>query len=710
MPDGPELDAPETPAPVFAARALKSAIFGTPAPPPGDETLYEIERQEAAIAKPSGTYGQADNVSPTKPQGILLTPGTATSRRKRVSFGNEVAEKKDGLVGCRALALKRLQKSDGSADGVGERTLEEDSSRRAPKKTSLTRTLENAREGKSKPDASKALPDTERNSVKTSPRKTSSSKNMDLEFTEANHEVDGNITIDLNEPQSQSGRYWKSQYQSYHEDAKAEMQLLLRYKYLAKSYAKKKDSEAVDLAEKLKEEQLKVIEKEAQISKLSAQISNPDSEGEDDEDSLELIKEVAKQRALVAQYKAQVEEFRVALEEPDGPRKAEWGEGKLSDGRSSREISRLGNELENVRKLLAAAERKNQKLQEDNTKLAQELLHAELALEKQKEKSDQRQQTHEEQIRKKEEKIETLQQEYKSIKDLAKSDRQSAEHLLDKRHTQIQNLRKDLDSLRSTETAFNKLEKDFQQKTEEHDRIVADLRRQLANSNLQGNQSTDEGLTLPEEDMTPIRRRKSALLNDASPSRESLIPVSVQSISRNNRVSRDELLTGAPRTSQRPLCEIVNSASVDTVPPKTSGPVQFTPLATRFSDMTLDSPALDLPSMEPSFSQDPVRKPNLRTGLPSPRPSRFNIPSSPPQPVTVRPRPSASLLRQRSNNDIGGQQTHLASRRMSSLESSRVRGNLPPDRIAAAQARLEQKKAAKSKAQSKNSEKENVRN
>ncbi|KAH9215744.1 hypothetical protein DL95DRAFT_388368, partial [Leptodontidium sp. 2 PMI_412] len=38
----PDREPPETPAPVFAARALKSAIFGVPARP-DDDTIYEIE-------------------------------------------------------------------------------------------------------------------------------------------------------------------------------------------------------------------------------------------------------------------------------------------------------------------------------------------------------------------------------------------------------------------------------------------------------------------------------------------------------------------------------------------------------------------------------------------------------------------------------------------------------------------------------------------
>jgi hypothetical protein len=93
MSDGDEAaELPETPAPVFAARALKSAIFGAP-DPQEDETFYEGEDESEDITTQDTAQGMSRSMSPTKPQGILLTPGTGTTRRKTVSFGNEVVDK-----------------------------------------------------------------------------------------------------------------------------------------------------------------------------------------------------------------------------------------------------------------------------------------------------------------------------------------------------------------------------------------------------------------------------------------------------------------------------------------------------------------------------------------------------------------------------------------------------------------------------------------
>jgi hypothetical protein len=123
------------------------------------------------------------------------------------------------------------------------------------------------------------------------------------------------MTVDLNEPHSQSGKFWKSNFEQYHEDAKAEMAKLFKYKQLAKSYAKLKDVQSINLEEKLKEEQRKVLSMEDQISKLTAQIATASKDGTGVE-SPELTKELARQTATAIQYRAQVEEFRLALEGP----------------------------------------------------------------------------------------------------------------------------------------------------------------------------------------------------------------------------------------------------------------------------------------------------------------------------------------------------------------------------------------------------------
>ena len=106
-------DAPETPAPLFAIRAFKSALFGTPAAEDEGEEERTLElkdqkdghqlttsdslnpsawnsKETANTRKDDSSTTANGNASPTK--SILLTPGTASNRRKTVSFGDGVVD------------------------------------------------------------------------------------------------------------------------------------------------------------------------------------------------------------------------------------------------------------------------------------------------------------------------------------------------------------------------------------------------------------------------------------------------------------------------------------------------------------------------------------------------------------------------------------------------------------------------------------------
>lgn len=138
----------------------------------------------------------------------------------------------------------------------------------------------------------------------------------DDEWEEADDEdcCTHDITIDLNEPHSQSGKYWKEEFEKYHDEAKIEMEKLLKYKQLAKSYAKQKDAEASDLAVKLKEEQQRVIEMEKQIAEGASRIASKRDDRSDDVNS-ELLSTLTKQTALAVQYRTRVQELEDQLEE-----------------------------------------------------------------------------------------------------------------------------------------------------------------------------------------------------------------------------------------------------------------------------------------------------------------------------------------------------------------------------------------------------------
>ncbi|KAF4337175.1 hypothetical protein FBEOM_8932 [Fusarium beomiforme] len=260
--DTTQIDQPDTPAPVFAARAFKSALFGTPARPTNQPTR--------AKAKDKSDRTDRESRTPPRPQGILLTPGTGTTRRKRVSFGQDV--KKNNNLSKEPETRQRTRLNDA---------------------------LEKASKSVNQKNATQHDQD-----------------DSSDEWEEADDEdyCTHDITVDLNEPHSQSGRYWKEEFEKYHEDAKAEMEKLLKYKQLAKSYAKQKDAEAIELAVKLKEEQQKVIEMERQIAEGASQIASKRVD-RSDEVSSELLSTLTKQTALAVQYRTRVQELEDQLEE-----------------------------------------------------------------------------------------------------------------------------------------------------------------------------------------------------------------------------------------------------------------------------------------------------------------------------------------------------------------------------------------------------------
>lgn len=712
---------------------MKRAFFGTPANL-ADDTIYDIEADDEREEENRGeTLGkdvpapQPGNMSPTKLTGILMTPGTATSRRKTVSFGNDTVDKKNSPE----------EGGEGAKTRISSRRR---ASNRASRKSPLTQKLEDAREGGSSKTApviqqeeSKAQVNVEARGarsvaekfeiVSTKAKKPKKDNQQLLQEMAAesvhqhHHQHQADVTLDLSEPRSQSGKYWKEQFQTYHDDAKAELAALLKYKYLARSYAKEKDDKALDLHQKLKEEQRKVARMEYKISQLSARISTAGFETLDD-DSPELIKELAKQTAHALHYKAQVEEFRKALEENGGsPVKRNSQDGRaitsprheltLLDTQSElrkardelREMSSIRKELDSTQEALSSSTKTIRKLQDENNKLTQELLHSDLRLEKQVEKIEKRRQSAEEQRHRKEEALKTLQRDYDDLKERAKSQRRDAEQLLKGRHEQVIGLKKEIASLRGAGSTVKDFELALQKKTEEHERIVADMQNEIASLKAKRGQ---EDINASKIDSMPLPPRKVAVSKEFSQSqsraqaRESHIPIS-NSPTRplktvvSARQLRSDTPAGSPlpRSSHSALSEIVNHATADMLPPRTSGPVQYTPLARRFSDLSLDSPKIDLPPHDSL----PSRAIHDRHCRPSPMPSMFNIPSSPPKPVMMRTRTSGDLARQRSSNDILGRQTNMSSSHMS--DGSRARGNLPPERLAAAKARLEQKTAEK---------------
>ena len=709
---------------MFAARALKRAFFGTPAPPIED-TVLEVKTENETIGDTVNRDSQCNGVSPTKLPGILLTPGTATTRRKTVSFGTEVSDKSE----------KNIKGQAGAKSSQTTSTQKERSSNRVHRKTPLTETLELAREikpgqgdaernrGQCQPqpviDLSKDRNGVEQESAKQSSVAESNmqqTSNEDLLQEVLLEETDGDMTMDLNEPHSQSGKYWKSEYEQYHDEAKAEMQKLLKYKQLAKSYAKKKDAETVTLTEKLKEEQRRALNLEDRISQLSTQLTTSFHQGSDA--SPDLIRELAKQTALTHQYKAQAEAFRAAGEGKAGHASivAQTGiisslaEDTLTHNHLSlrtareqlKELTSLREEVTDLRQALLITKQTNSKLQEEKAKLTQDLLDSHLHLEEQQGKSERCRQTIEEQLQRKVEAYNSLQQDYNTLKEKAKSQRGNAEHLLKKKHDQVVALRKELMSMRRTELATKDLVQHLQKPIEDE---LGGRSHQQHVTNI-GDRIGEVGLDM-----------KSRQSRGGCNSRDSQLPVLSQSISAKTRspthlAHRKVESAGPSFTIQAPqagLSEIFNNADAKRLSPKRSTLLGTTLPSHRISSISHGTPSIDLPSPEPSLSHTTDYIAENKKYKPSPRPSMFTFASSPPKPETGLLRSLDKLPSQKvDGNFIEDGDALVASTRLASLRGSRSRTTLPPERAAAAKARLERKNAEKKRAQVLETNKENI--
>ncbi len=322
---------PETPAPLFAVRAFKTAIFGTPHPNQNDDLNDEkrLGQSRAVKAKepipqqrtPHGTAPSLglsteldckEKIEPlTSPaKGILLTPGTAATKRKTVSFGGLANNSADKTKRKLDETNARVDASSNDQGFLAPEVLRSESKNQS----SLTKTL-----FKAQLEASKKKLSTEASQEKSEARALLlTSKDTMAVGTTSWEEVPDlavDTTIDLSQPRSRSGQHWKAEYEQYHKNSAREMKKIIKYGQNVKSYALKKDSEATSLGEKLKQELSKLAAMEAKVSKLATQLATGRQGGPSgDADQIELVSDLAKQTALAIRYKQKADMYRKAIE------------------------------------------------------------------------------------------------------------------------------------------------------------------------------------------------------------------------------------------------------------------------------------------------------------------------------------------------------------------------------------------------------------
>ncbi|CAO2649545.1 Nn.00g069300.m01.CDS01 [Neocucurbitaria sp. VM-36] len=237
------IEPPETPAHQFAVNAFKHALFGTPAPEDTNSTSNKSTRKaklDAANAKAIELPASKEDDPPSSPSkqpgGILMTPGTANKGRKTVSFGSQVVdnEGKRGNTGKSGIPNDCPGKFPSPWTPGTQLKLDPSSDKRP--RTKLTEALLDAR-------------------TTIQPKSGQKPKARD----------DSDITIDLGAPRSESGKYWKEQYESYAERSEKEMKKVIAKQQLAKKFAMKKDGEVTDLTSKLEQERKRFRQREREL-------------------------------------------------------------------------------------------------------------------------------------------------------------------------------------------------------------------------------------------------------------------------------------------------------------------------------------------------------------------------------------------------------------------------------------------------------------
>ncbi|KAF4849197.1 hypothetical protein CGCSCA4_v004564 [Colletotrichum siamense] len=660
--DTTQIEQPDTPAPVFAARALKSAIFGTPA---RDD---DRDHRAAGMSRNRNVDdSETESRTPVKqPQGILLTPGTGTSRRKRVSFGHDVLDKGGLKKGKGKDTDDKPGKFPSSFDSAGDS---------ASKRTKLTEAMENSRKGKAL-SSSRETQQPQQTRLQPQPVRNDDAED---EWEEADEDqCTHDMTIDLNEPHSRSGKYWKSEFEQYHQDAKAEMEKLLKYKQLAKSYAKLKDAEAIDLNVKLKEEQDRVAQMEQKIAEMAAQIAAKRVSGEE-RDNPQLMKDLAKQTAVAVEYRTQVKELAALLEGRDDDGDPHTRRRQTASPRTQRTLMETQRELRKARSqvkennqmkeeieklksdLLFAGQRAN-KLAEENKRLAEQqslpnktktASSAELEeLEELREES-----------RQKDEELRRIKADFDAYRKDAEAAQEDTRRILEKATDKINDLKKEVKTLKAAGTVDGHRPKTSVSSLPERETVEKERGHRIHDKN--------------RFDVAPVPIRRTS--NDTSSKRRSL--EIVESLGRKLNQSKSHNL----RDKYHEDAGSYSSGEEDLVQARPK------------SEILSGKVTLDKPRWRPFIPRSPRNRAYLGSEI------NERIVSSSEVPSGTTPAPRHRFASKENDPPIDLLQDRFARLGMPEADASIMAANtskstLPPERRAAAIARIEQRKAEKRRA------------
>jgi hypothetical protein len=669
-----------------------------------------------------------------------MTPGTAKTRNKSVTFGATVLdnEGKNG-IGKSGIPNNCPGKFPSPwtprvDDGFDE-ALEGTPSQK--RRTPLTKTLEESRERKPRksssmktrdlPKSLKELEDTtcEVNTIgafdvnvdrgRTRTRSDGSGKGRKPAAGAARRYRAASVdtTIDINDPKSESGRYWKGCFEQYEEKVE-ELRIVsgeaIRLKDLSKLYAKTKDAEAAQLARKLKEEQDKVFLMENEVSKLVAQVAADRRNGKDI-DPAALMKQLARRTADAVHQKHKIGKMETAFDSA-----TDYTQGPREFREQMKDVDTLRTELREAQFSLSTAEIKIARLQEENEKLSHDL-----------ERSERRRIVAEEHVQRKSEIYQRLQEDYEKIKEGAKTQRREAQNKLQRRHDEVADLKREVASLKASKHASSSEKPTTsEERTAKNDKMVEDYKRQLAESKITPAEDPDAEPV----DQRKRRRRSSSprkvfgLGSRSANGHEPAQAIDLAII--DSRPAPEEALykrspvrpktsihvsttpkSSYKRTTEPALSTIINDAKQPRDPLGTYK-FSFSPSkdAGQLKTLPLGGAGYALPPTEPSISY-PRPRSLYDNDSADARPASLAIHTSPTRAGYTRPRDMQhdNADRQRPalmpvTNDVPGRETSFA--------NSQSRTSLPPERFAAAMASIEQRRSKKKRSQGQE-HKENIR-
>lgn len=263
------IDPPQTPAPVFAVRAFKQALFGTPQtqqqPPKARRHSVAEQNRPRNVEQPQRqarprmdrprsasdavTFARPDTRAPPEPigsptKGILMTPGTAAARKKNVTFGNDVQDNEGKRPSKAGVPVDGPENSASPFVREGD-ALKDDIHDSGRGRNKLTEKLEQARD-------------------ESRQRKPTAATKADENVVHDSGDYDF--------PQSDSGKYWKQEYDLYRTNTQREVKKLITKQKAAKSFAMAKDTECTTLADDLRQEKRKADVLETAVQDLTSQL------------------------------------------------------------------------------------------------------------------------------------------------------------------------------------------------------------------------------------------------------------------------------------------------------------------------------------------------------------------------------------------------------------------------------------------------------